>query len=326
MKEGQDITALIHKYLTGQVTQEENRRLEQWLQESEANRQTFEEIRLIWEASEEERVEVSETEMEEGLQRLEAALGGREKKRKRPVFRTLYRKAAVIGLLALSAASAIAFYAQYDLARDKVAISGKGNLLLPDSVEVFTNKETTVSFRQNLWKRIAHLDGEAFFDVRRYEGRPFYVHAGETAIQALGGAFLASAYPGEPVTISVVSGRVAVFQRDRRVEIGAGERLEISGQGQISKSATHDPNLLGWKTGNLVFQNSPLKLVLKELEKLYEVEFAVEDRRILDCRFTGKFEKLSLGQTMEILAFSLRLSVDYIDNRLIQLSGAGGCP
>jgi ferric-dicitrate binding protein FerR (iron transport regulator) len=86
------------------------------------------------------------------------------------------------------------------------------------------------------------------------------------------------------------------------------------------KSHSIDPNLLAWKTGKLAFENSLVKEVLNELEKMFDVKFEVEDPQILKRRFTGEFENLRLEQILELITSSLHLSVDYLDNRHILLS------
>jgi ferric-dicitrate binding protein FerR (iron transport regulator) len=329
MNEKQDMTALIHKYLTSQATTEERRLVDAWMLESDENREMFEEIKLIWDNSEDEAIEVSDSEMEEGLLRLEESIAENIREEQQQTTgrfgsdsyrRGRYKNLAIIALVIVSTLSVWAFYAHLSLSGKEIMISGKGNILLPDSSEIFSNRATVVSFRQTLWKREIHLEGEAFFEVQRNERRPFVIHAGETTIKVLGTSFLVRAYPGEPVQVSVVSGNVAVLHKDQRVEIHTGEEVVVTENNELVKSHSIDPNLLAWKTGKLAFENSLVKEVLNELEKMFDVKFEVEDPQILKRRFTGEFENLRLEQILELITSSLHLSVGYLDNRHILLS------
>ncbi|MCG8311050.1 MAG: DUF4974 domain-containing protein, partial [Cytophagales bacterium] len=65
--------------------------------------------------------------------------------------------------------------------------------------------------------------------------------------------------------------------------------------------------------------------VLRELGKMYDVHFQIEDKEILQCHFTGQFDNLALKEALDILSFSLHMSVDFVNNKIIQLSGQGKC-
>lgn len=334
MEEKPDMTALIHKYLTGQATTEERRFVDAWLLESDENQEMFEEIKLIWDNSEEEPIEISDSEMQEGLRHLEETIAGKIQEEQRQTIDRFnsdnyrsgrYKNIAIVVLLIIASIAILAFYVQNDLSSEEITITGKRNILLPDSTEIFSNKATSVSFRQTLWKREVHLEGEVYFDVHRNEWRPFIIHADETTIKVLGTSFLVSAYPEEPVQISVVSGSVAVLHKDRQIDIETGEEIHITGNDEIRKTGPINPNLFAWKTGKLVFNSSTVQEVLRELGQLYDVQFEIEDTDILKCPFTGKFDNLTLKEALHILSFSLHLSVDFIDNKHIQLSGKGAC-
>lgn len=284
MSKNQDMAAMIHKYLTSQVTSEEKRFVEAWLLESDENHEMFEDIKLIWDNSEEEAIEISDNEMKEGLYRLEKAvakniLEEHQQNINRFRVRDRYKNIAVAVVLAVTFISILASYVQNDLLSKEFIVSGQREILLPDSTEVFTNKETTLSFHQNLWKREAHLDGEAFFEVQRDERRPFVIHVGETSIKVLGTSFLVKAYPDQRVQVSVVSGKVAIQHKDHIAEIRAGEEVLVTGNDELKKSPSIDPNLLAWKTGRLIFKNSLVSEVLKDLGQLHDVRFETKDDR-----------------------------------------------
>ncbi|MCG8307591.1 MAG: FecR domain-containing protein, partial [Cytophagales bacterium] len=258
MSEKPNMTALIHRYLTSQASAEERQSVDAWLLESNENREMFEEIKLIWDHSEEEPVEISDEELQQGLHNLEKTIAEKIREEQQQATdqhgfgryqRGMYKNLAIIVLLIISSLSVWAFYAQYNLSAKEIVISGKREILLPDSTEIFLNKATTVFFRQNLWRRETNLEGEAFFEVYRNERRSFFIHIGETTIKVLGTSFLVKAYPGEPVQVSVISGNVAVLHKDQNVLIHTGEQVLVTANHEFRKSDSFNPNQLAWKTG-----------------------------------------------------------------------------
>lgn len=72
MDKNPNIVALVHKYLTSQVSKVERCFIEAWIAQNIEHMKMFDEIKLIWNLS--KRNELSESEMEEGLRRLEKTI------------------------------------------------------------------------------------------------------------------------------------------------------------------------------------------------------------------------------------------------------------
>jgi ferric-dicitrate binding protein FerR (iron transport regulator) len=67
-----------------------------------------------------------------------------------------------------------------------------------------------------------------------------------------------------------------------------------------------------WKEGFLMFDNTPMDVVIRKMERWYGVTVSVNDKHITNYRITAEFENESLTQVLEILKISsnIRYKVD----------------
>jgi ferric-dicitrate binding protein FerR (iron transport regulator) len=71
----------------------------------------------------------------------------------------------------------------------------------------------------------------------------------------------------------------------------------------ISSYANVDENFLAWKTGKMSFRNTELKEALQVIESYYGVKFKANDSTLLNCRFTGTFDKAPLQEVLQVFSF-----------------------
>ena len=143
------------------------------------------------------------------------------------------------------------------------------SLLLPDSSEVILYPQTKLSFRYapHHSERLAKLEGKAFFHVKRTDGNPFRVTTEEVEVEVLGTSFLVDATQTKRTGVFVESGRVKVSAEDHDLVLHAHEKAELS-DGNLQKGTIDDPaSFFNRKKTKMVFNQTPLKDVIKEVEK-----------------------------------------------------------
>ena len=143
------------------------------------------------------------------------------------------------------------------------------SLLLPDSSEVILYPQTKLSFRYapHHSERLAKLEGKAFFHVKRTDGKPFRVTTEEVEVEVLGTSFLVDATQTKRTGVFVESGRVKVSAEDHDLVLHAHEKAELS-DGNLQKGTIDDPaSFFNRKKTKMVFNQTPLKDVIKEVEK-----------------------------------------------------------
>lgn len=167
--------------------------------------------------------------------------------------------------------------------------SQKRTVILPDGSLVTLNSNSTVLYREKKEAREVELSGEAYFDVKHDAGRPFFVAAGEVRVKVLGTSFNVKAYESDDkVSTTLLRGKVLLEAQagNAGMELEPNQHVSFVRKEQaFVPGDIRDYYAAGWRNGNLVFENEPLKNILPELEKWYGVPFAI-DEDLLDCRFS----------------------------------------
>jgi len=185
------------------------------------------------------------------------------------------------------------------------------SIALADHSEISLSKGSTLNapkgFDDGL-RKVA-LRGKAFFKIFRDESRPFIVSVGNIEVEVLGTSFeVESDSIDNTVTVSVAEGKVSVNHRCSHFSktLTKNNQIRIDQQGKvIEELILENENQFAWKTGILIFNNSPMKVVSKDLSRLYAKVFIFEDEQIADYLLTTKIDKQSLEEVKLILEKTL---------------------
>src|ERR1700761_6652654 len=134
----------------------------------------------------------------------------------RPESRRLFLSAAAacVGLLVVGVAWNV--YRQKEETRFQTAVGEQAAVALPDGSSFDLNTNSRVGVDYSPHSRIVYLErGEAYFKVAHDTQRPFWVHAGDRWVRAVGTAFNVYLRPaGVEVTVSEGTVKVNVATND----------------------------------------------------------------------------------------------------------------
>ncbi|MGD1893158.1 MAG: FecR family protein [Cyclobacteriaceae bacterium] len=170
-----------------------------------------------------------------------------------------------------------------------------------------------------------YLEGEAFFDVKKAEGRRFTIFSGPAKTEVIGTSFNLHAYAGQPVAVQVVSGRVAFSpaNRDDAVFLEPGEEAVLTETAEpAQKQEISDTNFRAWQNNVLSFENISLAQIARQMEEQYDITIELADAALANCRYTAMFEDASLDDVLTTLSIIGDLSYQQQGNHYI-LSGPG---
>lgn len=178
---------------------------------------------------------------------------------------------------------------------------------LPDGSTVVLNNGSNLDFPpsfDNQKTRMVTLRGEAFFDIKHDETKPFIVRAGEVTTTVLGTAFNVKALPGDnEVTVTVSRGKVKVSAENKVMGVLTRDQQLTVKNGKLSKSQLAPAReATAWMESDISFDNTTLKDALDELADRFQVQIKLVDAEAYDCRFTGSFAN---GETLEQILFVL---------------------
>ncbi|HYQ56366.1 MAG TPA: FecR domain-containing protein [Draconibacterium sp.] len=180
----------------------------------------------------------------------------------------------------------------------------KTKVLLPDSSYVWLNSGSSLKYKSdfNLTEREVTLEGEAYFQVKKNLSKKFRVKSGILNIDVYGTAFNIKNHSNDQFQeITVSEGRVGVS--DHKSEI---RQLTIGDQARLNKETKEivftksNPEVVSaWKNNELIFDNTPMREVVKFLERWYGVSIKVDEEMFNKHRFSFKIKTESFYEMLE---------------------------
>lgn len=194
---------------------------------------------------------------------------------------------------------------------------GKYVVVLPDGSSVWLNAASSVSFPTHFAAdgRTVMLSGEAFFSVTPRRGEkgepiPFTVKTADYTVNVYGTSFNVSAYDGEDVTTTLVSGKVGIALPS--TERGSPDNEYVLLPGQQAMRGQHGldivevnvANAIAWKNGFFFFDGTDLHTLLKQAARWYDIETVIDSNR-QNALFYGKIPRdYTLNEFMKVLELS----------------------
>jgi len=197
-------------------------------------------------------------------------------------------------------------------ASDMIVSVGSGervSIVLPDGTKVNLNSETKLSYNVNDFNRKfreIHMGGEAYFEVAKNEKVPFIIKTNSMDVKVLGTVFNFQARDEELTTeINLIEGKVALKAGNTQQEVlpFANQRAVFDKRtGSIKVFKDNPATAAPWLKGELVFHATPIRHVIRAIERSYgvKIQFSQNDLPDNDL-FTGTFSTDNLHETLEIL-------------------------
>jgi transmembrane sensor len=156
---------------------------------------------------------------------------------------------------------------------------------------------TPVAHRREVW-----LDGEAFFAVARDSARPFAVRTRAGSVEVLGTRFDLQVL-GDELRLVVTEGKVALVSGAHRRVVLAGQiaRVRDGGPPEVEGVGDEVDSLLAWTQGFIVFQNTPLHQVAREIERRYDVRVLLPDSTMASRTVTAWFTNQDFTQVLSAI-------------------------
>lgn len=311
---------LCMRAISSEITPPEMEILEKWMAESDENRQVYEAMREAWKIAEQPRKSFN-PDVENEWKRFENSVILRPGKRKSkgfipliPIVTPRFRLASVLALLFVLAAGWKVASIHSSIKTIKTGYAKTAFATLPDGSRVQLNADSKIRYAKTFGEkeRVVNLEGEAFFEVNPGE-IPFVVRTENARTSVLGTKFNVK-FRGEKTSVIVCSGRVRLSSNksNEGVTLIHDQKSEITSTGNPMQAREVDAaRALGWMEGVLVFENEPLRNVMREIERQYDVRIDL-DKRLAERKLTARLEKQSINLLMNqvCLAFHADYTMD----------------
>lgn len=306
----QHITELLPLYFEGELSETDKLTVEQWIAESQEHQSIANEMAHIYIGIDALYVR-QHTDSNKAYQHLERKL------HKNTFKQYLIRLERIAAILLIPVLMICAWQFYQGSMRKSSMLSFTANpgmtaqVKLPDGSVVMLNSNSTLSYPAEFdgKQREVKLLGEAYFEVSKDPKHPFIVNTPyQASIKVYGTKFNVEAYAKDSMlTASLKEGSIALsyLGKDGKMK----EQMLLPGQ-SVSYRDHELPTLMAddivdintaWTQGKIIFRNTPLKEVIHELEKTYNVRFLVRNPKVYANRFTGTLDGQHLDRILYVL-------------------------
>jgi transmembrane sensor len=197
------------------------------------------------------------------------------------------------------------------------AVGEQRTVQLPDGSAVTLNTATRIQVRLGSEeRRIDMASGEAYFVVAKDPSRPFVVKVGEKSLTAVGTQFSVRRSSAD-LAVLVTEGRVrlSALRPDRpglpaTLDAGTVARTTNSEVQIRPASESEVEQLLSWRSGFLIFHDTPLEDAVAEFNRYQRHKLVIADRSIATIRIGGKFRYANIDAFLALLQQGFPISVE----------------
>lgn len=211
-----------------------------------------------------------------------------------------------------------------------IDFSGKQLIHLPDGSTVLLNDNSSLKYDQksfNAKTREVTLTGEAFFDIKRNEEKPFIVHTGKVQTKVLGTAFNINAKnSSKNIEVTVARGKVQVGDTEKVYGV-----ITPNQQIKVNKSTlSFEQNnikaaiVTEWKNNYLILDDINMAEAVTLIAQKYKVSISISNDKIKNCRITASFlNEEDLDHVLKVICSVIETEYRYNKAGAIIIDGKG---
>lgn len=206
-------------------------------------------------------------------------------------------------------------------------------VFLPDGSRIVLKQGAKIKYGRLMAgaKREVHLEGDAFFDVAKDPGKPFYIYTKKLVVRVLGTSFRVNA-SGTSEAVFVKSGKVSVYLKGQDLEKAAPRILLPNHSCKYSdtqKELIEDVSfnakelqLVSAEPASFSFDDSPLDSVMQRVENMYAIPVHYDRAVFKNCFLTITIGNESLESMLQIITKTIGASYSLSDDG-VYLKGSG---
>ena len=188
-------------------------------------------------------------------------------------------------------------------------------LVLPDGSEVLLNSKSSLTYKKSDWfngNRSLELKGEGYFKVKK--GSTFSVNSENGKVSVLGTQFNVKTNLSY-FEVLCYEGKVKVENKEESIILTKGlsfRKIEKNN----SENGTFINTKPNWVEGESSFNNTPLKYVLEELKKQYNVKVSFINVDV-NTLYTGYFTNKNLNLALQTICAPLSIQFTINNDKIV---------
>jgi ferric-dicitrate binding protein FerR (iron transport regulator) len=191
-------------------------------------------------------------------------------------------------------------------------------LSLPDSSKVWLNAGSTLRYpsRFAAGERNVFLEGEGYFLVESDKENPFFVNTGrDIRLKAYGTRFDVCYYPEDSlVETTLESGAVDVVIDNHILHLHPDEMMTfdiVNRKQTVKKVRAYEKT--AWTNGRLLFRNTPLKEVVRQLSRHYNVDMELRGDTTKTHNLRATFTTETVSQALDYIKMAAPLEWSFVE-------------
>ncbi|WP_297695529.1 FecR family protein [uncultured Eudoraea sp.] len=222
-------------------------------------------------------------------------------------------------ILRIAAAIAVIFAASYfyiSTLDESVStqFAERSEVMLPDNSEIILNADSRITYSEKNWdkERNISLQGEAFFKVAK--GQKFTVATKDGLVTVLGTQFNVENRKGF-FEVTCYEGLVSVMFNGQETKLPAGNSF-MAINGNVLKTEAPVNTIPSWMSNESTFKSIPLKYVLNEFERQYNIEVKTQNIN-LEQLFTGSFSNTNINLALQSISTPSQIKYELEGNNVL---------
>lgn len=290
--------------LDASISKDEKSTLEQWQAQAPENKSFVKAFKFIWQNTGSRRNQFT-------VRTGEALVAVHRRITRRRLIRQI---SSVAALVIFTLLSDIAYKLLSNQTQTiQLTAQQQQSITLPDSTTVILSKGSTIAYPQKFSssKRKIKLTGKAWFNVHHNPSQPFTVETQHGATTVLGTKFTLCDEPTHALKLFLDEGKVVFKAKQwfsQPLHLAPGEMISMVNE-EYTISPQPNLNASSWATKTLIFRNTPLNEVTKELEAYYNIHISLKQKQIAQLRFSGQINETEPLTALEIIALTLNLKL-----------------
>ncbi|HBL33653.1 MAG TPA: hypothetical protein DDZ96_07530 [Porphyromonadaceae bacterium] len=196
------------------------------------------------------------------------------------------------------------------------------HITLSDGTKIHLNSDSRLKYPTsfNEKERRVYLEGEAYFEVAKNVNKPFIVCSGLTEVEVVGTQFNVNSRNPESIKTTLVLGSVIVkSEKIEPVQLKPGFTAVLNPIEGILDVGNKDIRCyIGWKTGDYLFESTPLSDILNELAIWYDLTIDYQTNEADNEIFTGSLSRnLPIANLIQLIEQTNYLNIELKNKTLI---------
>lgn len=164
------------------------------------------------------------------------------------------------------------------------------SIILSDGSRVTLNAKSMLKYPVIFTDSIreVYVEGEALFEVKKDNGKPFIAKGKDFSVNVLGTTFNVMSYDEEPMSqITLLEGKVETSSGTMEVILKPGEQASIFQNKQIQVDDVDTDMVVAWVDKKIDFNDERLDVIMRKICRWYDVQVLYETPAMRERRFTG---------------------------------------